>query len=210
MFLPLFFKSGLSCLIVGGGQVASHKIRILLESCCNVTVIAPQISGYIAEELNKQSLNWLEREYREGDCEGYHLVIAATPIKEVNFLVSKEAKKYRIPINVVDDPSLSTVIFPAIWREKSLSVAVSTGGTAPFMAAAIRTRIARYARGLGLWAETARHFREAVKEEISGVEDKNALYKRFVNAGPQEPDSTPPTGMDLAGWLTWLDNKQDR
>jgi uroporphyrin-III C-methyltransferase/precorrin-2 dehydrogenase/sirohydrochlorin ferrochelatase len=210
MFLPLFFKSGLSCLIVGGGQVASHKIRILLEAQCRVTVVAPQLSGYAAEMLQTESIRWLAREYAAGDCGEYHLVIAATPSGDVNRRVSEEAKKRGIPVNVVDDPDLSTVIFPAIWRERSLAVAVSTGGAAPFMAAEIRTRIARYARGLGHWVETGRRFRRTVRKEISNAADKNALYRRFLDAGPPEPEQDPPDGLNLTGWLSWLDGRRDR
>lgn len=207
MFLPLFFKSGLSSLVVGGGQVASHKIRILLGAACRVTVVAPQISDYIAEECGRQSLRWLQREYTAGDCLGYHLVIAATPSREVNRRVSDEARKNGTPVNVVDDPALSTVIFPAIWREKSLSVAVSTGGAAPFLASEIRTRIARFSRGLGDWAETAGRFREAVKNGTFTAEEKNTLFRRFLDAGPQAPEDAPPEGTDLAGWLSWLKSR---
>ena len=210
MFLPLFFKSGLSCLVVGGGRVASHKVRILLEASCRVTVIAPEISDYIAEKRDRRSLRWLERGYRAGDCRGYHLVIAATPFREVNLQVSEESRENGTPVNVVDDPVLSTVIFPAIWREKSLSVAISTGGSAPFMASEIRTRIARFARGLGDWAETAGRFREAVKREPLTAEAKNMLYRRFVDAGPQALRDAPHEGAGLANWLAWLDEKQDR
>jgi len=210
MFLPLLFKSGLSCVVIGGGQVASHKIRILLESMWNVTVIAPEISGTIKDELDNPSLRWIQRQYAEGDCAGYQLVIAATPVQEVNRRVSEEAKNLNIPINVVDDPGLSTVIFPALWREKSLSVAVSTGGTAPFLAAEIRTRISRYAQGLGEWVEIGRRFRDSVKREISKAEDKNVLYKRFVQIGPPGPEDTPPDKMDVNDWLIWLDKKRNR
>ncbi|MEJ2110335.1 MAG: bifunctional precorrin-2 dehydrogenase/sirohydrochlorin ferrochelatase [Acidobacteriota bacterium] len=210
MFLPLFFKNGLSCLVVGGGRVASHKIRILLDSECRVTVVAPRISVYVADMANKESLHWIERKYTEGDCRGHQLVIAATPSREINLAISEEARNLGIPINVVDDPELSTVIFPAIWRENSLSVAVSTAGAAPFLAAEIRTRIARYSRGLGQWVEAGRRFREAVRREISKAEDKNPLYKRFVDAGPPSPDQSYPEAKNLADWIEWLKNKRER
>jgi len=205
MFLPLFFKSGLSCLIIGGGQVASHKIKILREALCDITVVAPQISGYVAEEMNRKSLRWLEREYIAGDCEGYQLVIAATPYRDVNRRISEEAWQRGIPINVVDDPELSTVIFPAIWREKSLSIAVSTGGVAPFLAAEIRSLIAGYARGMGRWVEAAGRFRDAVKKEIAQPGDRNALYGQFLDAGRPNDGDTPPEGTTLSDWMLWLD-----
>jgi uroporphyrin-III C-methyltransferase/precorrin-2 dehydrogenase/sirohydrochlorin ferrochelatase len=205
MFLPLFFKSGLSCLVVGGGNVASHKIRILLDAQCRITLVAPLISPTIAEEVKKRSLRWLDREYAAGDCAGYHLVIAATPAREINRRVSEEAIKEGIPVNVVDDPELSTVIFPAIWREESLSIAVSTGGAAPFMSAGIRTLLARYAGGLGIWVERGRRFRDTVKKEVAKTEEKNALYRRFLDVGPAVGSAAPPDGAELKDWLAWMD-----
>ncbi|MBN2320812.1 MAG: bifunctional precorrin-2 dehydrogenase/sirohydrochlorin ferrochelatase [Acidobacteria bacterium] len=205
MFLPLFFKSGLSCLIVGGGQVASHKIGILLEASCSITIIAPKISGYVAEEVEKQSVRWLEREYAEGDCEGYQLVIAATPFKEVNRRISEEARQRGIPVNAVDDPELSTVIFPAIWRDRSLSIAVSTGGVAPFMAAEIRSLLGRYARGMGQWVETGGKFRETVKNAVTGMENRNLLYRKFLDAGRPGIHDTPPETSNPDDWLSWLE-----
>ncbi len=210
MYLPLLFRSGLACVVVGGGQVASHKIRILLESLWNVTVIAPEISDSIAAEMDRPSIRWVRRRYASGDCEDCQLVIAATPDRDVNRRVSEEAKQRNIPVNVVDDPGLSTVIFPAVWREKSLSVAVSTEGAAPFLAAEIRTRIAHYARGFGEWVEVGRRFRESVKKGIPNTAHRNALYKKFVRKGPSRAEDSADVGMDMDDWLAWLDGKRNR
>lgn len=209
MFLPLFFKSGISCLVVGGGRVASHKIEILLEADCKITIIAPEISDHASEEVRKQSVRWLEREYAEGDCEGYQLVIAATPFREVNRRISGEAGQRGIPVNVVDDPELSTVIFPAIWRDKPLTIAVSTGGVAPFMAAEIRSLLGGYAGGMGQWVETGGKYREIVKKAVAGMEDRNSLYRKFLDAGRPDIHDTPPDSSDLNEWLIWLDEKPD-
>jgi len=169
-------------------------------------VIAPRISDYVAGEVKRKTIRWMDREYGEGDCLGYHCVIAATPDRGVNRRISTEASERGIPINVVDDPELSTVIFPAIWREKSLTLAVSTGGAAPFMAAEIRTLLADFSKGLGQWVETGGRFREAVKKEISAADDKNTLYRRFLDAGPSKSaEAPPPDGTDLRDWTEWLD-----
>jgi siroheme synthase-like protein len=206
MYLPLLFKNKLSCLFVGGGQVASRKIETLLEMPCDITIVAPYLSGLAAEEVRKGSVHWLEREYARGDCKGFQLIVAATPIREVNRRVSEEAREHGIPINVVDDPVLSTVIFPAVWRDKSLSVAVSTEGSAPFMAAEIRTFLASCAQGMGRWVEIAGRFREIVRNDIKDANERKRLYRRFLEAGQPEETDTPPTSADLNEWLSWLDS----
>jgi siroheme synthase-like protein len=204
MFLPLLLKEGFSCLIVGGGQIAARKAAVLLEMPCAITVIAPQIADQIYRDVRTGSVRWIEREYGLGDCSGFQLVIAATPVREVNRTVSDEAKKLCIPVNVVDDPSLSTIIFPAVWRDKSLVIAVSTEGVAPFMASKIRTRLAAYAQELGEWIEIAGSFRAVVRKEIKDPGEKEKLYELFPDQKPCECDNPPEEGL-LSDWLSWLD-----
>jgi uroporphyrin-III C-methyltransferase/precorrin-2 dehydrogenase/sirohydrochlorin ferrochelatase len=204
MFLPLFFKNGLPCLIVGGGRVASHKIKILLNASCEITLIAPKITGYAADEVQNRAVRWLERKYQEGDCMGFQLVIAATPFREVNQRISEDAGERGIPVNVVDDPGLSTVIFPAAWHEESLSIAVSTGGIAPFMAAEIRTLLGGYARGMGKWVDAGGRFRDAVRREVADSGQRNTLYRKFLDAGRPENIDIPEGEMTLDDWLSWL------
>jgi uroporphyrin-III C-methyltransferase/precorrin-2 dehydrogenase/sirohydrochlorin ferrochelatase len=205
MYLPLLFKEGLSCLFIGGGQVASRKIEILVEMPCEITIVAPDLADLAAGRVRNGSVRWLEREYHRGDCKGFQLIVAATPFREVNRRVSEEARELGIPINVVDDPQLSTVIFPAVWRDRSLLVAVSTEGMAPFMAAEIRTLLANYARGMGLWVEIAGRFREIVQKSIKDENEKGRLYRRFLDAGQLKDGTAPPTDDDLGAWLSWLD-----
>ncbi len=210
MYIPLLFKEGLSCLIVGGGEVASRKIEILLDVPCNITIVAPKISDLAAEEVRKGSVRWMEREYVQGDCRGYHLVVAATPNREVNRSVSEEARDQGIPVNVVDDPGLSTVIFPAVWRDQSLLIAVSTGGVAPFLAAEIRTLLARCARGMGRWTELGGRFRKIVQNEVADIKERRKLYRKFLDAGQPNESETPPNGDRLDDWLLWLDGLRKR
>jgi uroporphyrin-III C-methyltransferase/precorrin-2 dehydrogenase/sirohydrochlorin ferrochelatase len=206
MYLPLLFKEGLRCLIVGGGEVASRKVELLLEIPCDITIVAPQISELVDEKVRKGSVRWLEREYVSGDCDGFQLIVAATPVREVNRLIFEEAGKLGIPVNVVDDPMLSTVIFPAVWRDQSLSVAVSTGGAAPFLAAEIRTLLGGSAQGMGRWTKLAGQFRDIVRKEIPDMEERKRLYRKFLDAGPPDESETPPGSTRLSDWLTWLED----
>lgn len=206
MYLPLLFKEGLRCLIIGGGEVASRKIEILLDIPCNVAIVAPEISGLASEEVRKGTIRWMEREYVPGDCRGFQLIVAATPDREVNRLVSEEAGDLGIPVNVVDDPALSTVIFPAVWREQPLLVAVSTGGAAPFLAAEIRTLLGKYAQGMGRWTDIGGRFREIVRKEVADIGERKTLYKKFLDAGQPDESETPPNSDRLDDWLLWLDN----
>jgi precorrin-2 dehydrogenase/sirohydrochlorin ferrochelatase len=148
--LPLYFKTDrLRCLLIGGRKVATRKVDMLRAAGCSLTLIAPEIEKSIEAVAGRGLPCWHARKYADGDCEGLHFVIAATLPEETNRAVSFEAERLGIPANAVDVPDLCTVIFGASWQEGGLSVSVSTGGTAPFMAAVVRDHIAEALSGMG-------------------------------------------------------------
>jgi uroporphyrin-III C-methyltransferase / precorrin-2 dehydrogenase / sirohydrochlorin ferrochelatase len=206
MFLPLVFKgAGMSCLVIGGGDVAWRKVELLLAAGCAVTVIAPRIHDGIRSSVESQGVRWVAREFQNGDCRGYHLVVAATERQEINQAIFDETSSLGIPVNVVDDPKLCTVLFPAVWHQDSLTISVSTGGGAPFMAAAVRDRIAAQGASLARWTEIAAQFRAVVRSEIIDWDEKNLLYRRFVNAIQCGDPPDPPESETLDDWIAWLD-----
>jgi uroporphyrin-III C-methyltransferase / precorrin-2 dehydrogenase / sirohydrochlorin ferrochelatase len=206
MFLPLVFKSAkMRCLVIGGGEVAWRKVDLLLTAGCTVTVIAPRIHNNIQSAVDAQRVRWMAREFQNGDCRGYQLVVAATERREVNHTIYDEAASLCVPVNVVDDPELCTVLFPAIWQQNPLMISVSTGGGAPFMAAAVRDRIAAQEAHLAHWTEIAAQFRASVRSEIVDWNDKNALYQKFVDAIRPGNPPDPPQSKTLRNWLAWLE-----
>lgn len=207
VYLPLFFKSdSMNCLVVGGGEVAVRKIEILRDYGCDVTIIAPEINGEPIELSG--NARWVMRKYRAGDCAGYSLVIAGTGDRSVNRAVSEEAQSLGIPVNVIDDPELCTVIFSANHKDQDLCIAVSTGGQAPFMAARLRNTIREQADGWGDWISLAGEFREVVRNEKLTVIEQNNLLQRFTTVNPIPTEIDPPQDRSLQGWLDWLDGLQ--
>jgi uroporphyrin-III C-methyltransferase / precorrin-2 dehydrogenase / sirohydrochlorin ferrochelatase len=205
MYLPLFHKmDDLPCLVVGGGSVAAHKVDLLLAAGCALTVVSPEIHELIRRAEQDQKLRWLARKYRERDCEGFNLVVAATPDETTNRAVHDEAVRLGIPVNVVDVPELCTVIFGASWTEGPLTVSVSTGGGAPFMASAVRDRISDAAAGLGNWVTAAAAFRHAVRQATDDPAERDDMYRRFVARMAGSVSPPPMQSGILEDWLPWL------
>ncbi len=205
MYLPLMFKGdGMPCLIIGGGEVAWHKLELLMAADCTVTVIAPHVHENIRSAMEASGVRWIAREFREGDCIGYRLVIAATERREINRMIYEESSSLCIPVNVVDDPELCTVIFPAVWREGPVTVSVSTEGTAPFMAAALRDRLAAHGAALSGWVEVAAKFRAVVRSEVRDRNEKQLLYAQFTDQVRTGDPPDPPESKQLCDWIAWL------
>jgi uroporphyrin-III C-methyltransferase / precorrin-2 dehydrogenase / sirohydrochlorin ferrochelatase len=206
MYLPLVFKGdGLRCLIIGGGEVALRKLELMLEAGCEVTVLAPHIHDEVQSAIAARGVRRIAREFCGGDCRGYQLVIAATERREINRAVYEESKSLCIPVNVADDPELCTVIFPAVWRQGPLTISVTTGGVAPFMAAVVRDRLALHGASLAGWVEAAAKFRAVVRSEAGNNKEKGLLYQQFVDAiRPGDPPD-PPESQNLSEWIAWLE-----
>ena len=127
------------CLVVGGGPVAARKAASLLVCGAQVTVIAPET----CDEIAKLSLRTLQRAYEHGDVAPYRLVIAATGSAEVDLAVFRDAEEAGVLVNAADEPEACRFYLPSVLRRGPVTVAVSTGGTSPALAAWLRRRLAQ-------------------------------------------------------------------
>lgn len=128
------------CLVVGGGWVALRKVAWLFGCGAPVDVIAPEIVNEIIGLADDPAgaIRLFREPYQSRDLSGYGLAIAATHDEAINARVAEDARRARVPVNVVDRPELCTFFIPAtVWRG-DLQVAVSTGGACPSLAGRLR------------------------------------------------------------------------
>jgi len=187
-FLPIFFNiKDKPCVVVGGGEIASRKASLLLEAEASVRIISPELGPSLTEWKEEGVISHEGREYRSGDLDGAHLVIAATDNLEVNRQVSEDAHALRMPVNVVDQPELCSFVMPAIIDRSPVVVAVSTGGASPVLARLIRGRLeSLIPAGYGRLAELASRFRHQVKEKITDATDRRRFWEAVLQGGVAE------------------------
>ena len=129
------------CLVVGAGAVATRKVRGLLDSGARVTVIAPDISEEMRSLASR--LEALEpRTFQPDDVAGFRLVVTATGDPAVDGAVAAEADAAGVWVNSADDPAHCSFILPAVHRDGAVTIAVSTAGLSPALAAWLRSRLA--------------------------------------------------------------------
>ena len=176
-FLPLFHKlQGRVVLVVGGGEVALRKARLLSEAGAQLRVVAPQIRSELNELAGEGGV--FQRGYETADLQGVALVIAATDDEPLNARISAEAQALGIPVNVVDAPALCSVIFPAIVDRSPLIVAVTSGGDAPVLARLIRAKIETWIPATyGQLAGLAKKFRQRVKQLFPDVQQRRVFWE---------------------------------
>ncbi len=141
-YLPVFLRvSGQAALVVGGGQVALRKVEWLLKAGAHVTVVAPQRCAELRARAAAGEFLCLPGVFEPAQLAAVALAIAATGDTEVNAAVARAAGERRIPVNVVDQPDLSSFIFPAIIDRSPIVIAVSSAGHAPVLARRLREQI---------------------------------------------------------------------
>lgn len=184
-FLPISISlKDRKVLVVGGGAVAQRKIETLFDYECDVTLVAPKLADKV-EYYGERGLVKIEkREYREGEAAEYGLVISASDDEKVNRQVYDDAKKAGIPINVVDNPALCDVIFPAVVKRDCLTVSVSSDGRAPFLSSHLKIILDNvFPEHWTKLASLAAKFRDRVQEYHKNRPDqKLAAFERFVAA----------------------------
>ena len=129
---------GLPCLVVGGGAIAARKAEGLRDCGAEVHVVAAAVGP---EVRALEGVTWEERPYASGDVAGYRLVLAATDDPEVNARVFEDASAAALWVNSADDPANCSFTLPAVSRRGPLTVAVSTGGHSPALAAWLRRHV---------------------------------------------------------------------
>jgi uroporphyrin-III C-methyltransferase/precorrin-2 dehydrogenase/sirohydrochlorin ferrochelatase len=184
-FLPVFLnlKKRL-CVVIGGGEVASRKISLLLNAGAQVTVFAPELAESLQRLVAEGKIRHEAQEFRPESLEGCTLAIAATDDIQVNRRVSEAAKARGIPVNVVDQPSLCTFIMPSIIDRSPVIVAVSTSGSSPVLARLIRARLeTMIPAGYGRLARLVSAFRDKVKQRFTQSSRRRQFWEDVLQ-GP--------------------------
>lgn len=182
--LPIFCQlHHRACLLVGGGDVAERKARLLLEAGARLTVnalaFAPQFKAWAQDD----KLTLVEGDFDETLLDTAWLVIAATDDDAVNQRVSTAAEQRRIFCNVVDAPEQASFIMPSIIDRSPLMVAVSSGGRSPVLARLLREKLeAILPQHLGQLAHYAGTLRSRVKQHFSGMSQRRRFWEKlFAN-----------------------------
>ena len=186
--LPLFHRvRGETCVLVGAGSVARRKLELLLAAGAALRVVAPECTAEFERLAGEGRLMLVRRRFQAGDLDGAVLAVAATPSPVVNRAVFRAARARGIPVNVVDQPELCTVTFPAVVDRDPVCVAIGTGGASPVLARLLRTRLEALLPGrTGELAALAREFRAPVRERIADATARRAFWEAVLQGSVAE------------------------
>ena len=202
---PIFLQSKRqSVLLVGSGAMAMAKLRLLLDADLRVTLVAKDAyeaahAAGLDGTREKGELKILARNFDEADLAGRSLVYVATDDEAEAEKVAAWARLRNVTVNVVDKPSLSDFITPAMIERGPIRVAFATGGKAPVFARRLRAALETILSGnLGELAEAAGRLRGAVKSIIKDETARRRFWDNIFDRADDPLFSGHGTALDEA------------
>ena len=176
--LPLFLDGKhINCLVVGAGNVALRKLRLLIASGATCRVVAKSVIPEVSEMLNENGIFLRQGEFQESDIKGVNLVVAATNDSVTNAQIRKLCDRSNLWVNAVDDRESSTVLFPSIVDRSPVLVAISTNGRSPSLARKIRAQIeTSLSASIGRLADFLSEYRETVSERLPDIKARRGFW----------------------------------
>lgn len=172
---------GRSALVAGGGEVARRKIATLCDCGATVTVVSPKLDPVLDYMAFQKEIVWKERNFKPADLEGMFIVIAATDDRETNHTIAALCKQKDILCNTVDSSDECSFIVPSTIDRGPLTIAISTSGISPTLAASIRQELEMaYGEEYGTFLELVSTFRPYVIEYFASPIVRQRIFDRMI------------------------------
>ena len=183
---PVFLRvEGRIVVVVGNGEEALAKARLLAQSSARIVVVADDIEPGFLGWVEENGATHLSEPYAPLQLEGAVLVFAATGDAALDRRIVSDARNLKIPANAVDRPEICDFFTPALVNRAPLSVAIGTEGTGPVLAQMVRARIdAMLPPSLGPLASLANALRGAAERTIARGNPRRAFWQSFFSGAP--------------------------
>ena len=168
-------------LVVGGGENAARKIRLLLKAEAAVTVVAAALNSEIAGLADHGRIAHRASPFSPASLDGMRLVIGAAG-GTLDEEVAAAARARGILVNIVDRPDLSDFLVPAIVERGDITIGIGSNGTAPLLLGRIRAQIeALLPARLGELSKLAGEFRATVSRVIPDSRQRKTFWERVFD-----------------------------
>jgi precorrin-2 dehydrogenase/sirohydrochlorin ferrochelatase len=140
-FLPISIDiTDQKILIIGGGQSALKKIRILQRFGVNIEIVAENI----IDEILSTGITCFRKRYEKSDLNGYLMLYSCTNDEELDQKIAKDGKETGVLVNIHDNPSLCQFVSPAIYKDGNITVAVSSNALDVYESIRLRNLIQEF------------------------------------------------------------------
>lgn len=180
--VPLMFQlKKKPIVVIGGGRVATRRIRQLNTLQLPVTVISPKVTQPLLKWSESGRLVWKQKNFSPDDIKDAQLIIAATDDTSVNEEVYHSKADDQL-VNIVDQPEVSDFHFPAICSRGNLLIAISTSGSSPLLSKHIKEKINTYIpHNYDRYVEFLGNCREKIKRSTLPKASQQFILKKLLD-----------------------------
>ena len=182
---PLFVRTtGKVALVVGNGEEAINKSRLLLASDVTIRLVAEEAEAALQELVTAHQSRFVHiaENWSSSHLDGVTFAYAATGDETIDTQIVADARAAGVPVNAVDRPHLCDFYTPALVNRAPVAVAIGTEGAGPVLGQLIRADVERLLTpNLGRLAELARLYRKAAEVLISKGEPRRRFWRHFFS-----------------------------
>lgn len=147
-YFPLFMDiSDKKIVVIGGGNIAARRVKVLSPFCRNLTVVAPRIHPDLLTLEEKGQIRVIRREYEREDIYDAWMVLAATDQHKLNEEIYSVAKCLGALVNVASNREKCDFHFPGIVKKNHFVVGINASGMDHKGAARLKKRIEEAVEG---------------------------------------------------------------
>lgn len=156
-YFPMFVDlSDKQAVVVGGGNIATRRVKTLLQFTRNVKAVAPMMTQELVDLGKLGLVRTVMRPVKRSDFDMAYIVIAATNDHKLNDEIYRICREEGIYVNVADDKEKCDFYFPGIFMQDELVVGITASGMDHKKARKVRIAI------------------EQAMQEVQGDEDNEA------------------------------------
>lgn len=183
---PVFMRvEGRLVVIVGGGEEALAKARLIGQSSAELRIVADEPAAELATWCLDNGATLVRESYRPGHLAGATMVFAASGDAALDHRISDDARDAGIAVNAVDQPECCDFYTPALVNRAPVAVAIGTEGAGPVLAQIIRARIDQLlSPSLGPLARLAASFRDLAERMLPKGSARRSFWNEFFEGAP--------------------------
>lgn len=183
---PMFVRTtGRRVVIVGGGEQAAQKARLLLKTDAALVLVAQELDDELAG-LVADGRAALETTLNAATFDGAAMAFVGTGCPGFDAAAHGLAKAARCPVNVVDQPDLCDLTTPALVDRDPIVVAIGSEGTSPVLTRDIKTALEQMLpQNIGGLAGLAGRLRPSVAARVPR-ERRRAFWAWVFKGAPRD------------------------
>lgn len=141
-YFPLFVDlEKKPVVVIGGGRIATRRVKTLLQFTREIRVVAPEISPELLELGRLGYIEVFKRPCKRSDFQNVYMVLAATSDRKVDDDIYRICKEEGIYVNIASDKEKCDFHFPGIVSLEEMTIGVNASGLDHAKARRVRMEI---------------------------------------------------------------------